>query len=210
MTQQASDMTKTVALQMAHQPSQSDPNVDMILQSLMIDDTDLKRVLKGEIQEPLNRLRETVEQLSQTVIDCSRDRLIDTGQAKELLSAVRETNPLMVQIEQRLTRYYHMVPYLLWLSPLTRLSNLTPQMAEAAKRKVSIMIGRDKLMASGEDDNFENANFWDSLEFACHVAIQDSIGGWKMQGVVTERRQVSTVIEDRTGGGGRKRKFGIF
>jgi hypothetical protein len=195
----ASDMAKNIAVQSAHLPSPStDPNIEIVLQGLMIDDTDLKRILKGEIQEPLNKLREIVENLNQIVIECFKTQSVEPEQGKEILGAVQGIKPLMEKIEVRLTRYYKMVPYLLVLSPLTRLSNLTVPMVESLKRKVGIMIGRDKLMASGGDESFENANFWDALEMSCCIAIQDSLGGWKMQGVVTEKRQVSTIIEDRS------------
>jgi len=204
------DIVKAQIVAQSHQPSMpSDPNIDMILQSLMIDDTDLKRILKGEIQEPLNRLRDTIELLNQTVIECVKAKSVDGGEAQEILAAVLDVKPLMERVEARLTRYYHMVPYLLLLSPLTRLSNLTQQMVDALKRKIGIMIGRDKLMASGGDESFENANFWDALQIACEIAVQDSLGGWKMQGVVTEKRQVSTIIEDRSAQQ-RKKRFGVF
>ena len=44
----SSDIVKATAVQMSQQqsPVSSDPNIDLILQSLMIDDTDVKRILK--------------------------------------------------------------------------------------------------------------------------------------------------------------------
>ena len=204
------ELIKAQAVIQSHQPSMpTDPNIDMILQSLMIDDTDLKRILKGEIQEPLNRLRETIELLNQTVVECVKNKSVDVGQAEDILASVLEVKPLMERVEQRLTRYYHMVPYLLQLSPLTRLSNLTQPMVDFYKRKIGIMVGRDKLMASGGDESFENANFWDALQMSCEIAVQDSLGGWKMQGVVTEKRQVSTIIEDRSTQQ-RKKRWGLI
>ena len=198
MATQTSDIAKAYTIQAGLQPSASSgPNLEMALQGLMIDDTELKNILKGEIQIPLNRFREIVEDLNQIVVECFKKQLIDSSQGQEILARVQEIRPLMEKIDMRLTRYYKMVPYLLVLSPLTRLSNLTVQIVEGLKRKVGIMIGRDKLMASGSDESFEDANFWDALEIACCIAIQDSLGGWKMQGVVTEKRQVSTIIEER-------------
>jgi len=205
----STDMTKTIAMQIAHQPSPAtDPNIDMILQSLMIDDTDVKRILKGEIQEPLNRFRELIENLNQLIVECYKNKAVDPIVGKDILACVQDGYPLMEKIEKQLARYFHNIPYLLLLSPLTRLSNVDGKKVEALCRKVGIMIGRDKLMSVGDESSFENLNFYDALEILINLAFHESEAGWKAKVVTEEKKTVQTVITDTTGQ--RKKKWGIF
>jgi len=206
----SSDMTKAISMQLANQPSPpSDPNLDMMLQSLMIDDTNVKLILKGEIQEPLNRFRELLQSLSPTIVECFKTKTINTVQGNELIALLLELKPVLEAIEKRLGRYYHNVPYLLLLSPLVRLGNLDKKEVDGLCRKVGIMIGRDKLMAVGDESSFENLNFYDALYTLIFMALHESEEGWKMRAVTEEKRTVQTVIHDTTGQQ-RKKRFGIF
>lgn len=206
-----SDIVKATALQMSQQPSQqSDPNIDLILQSLMIDDTDVKRILKGEIHEPLNRFRQCVGELSDLTLDCVKFQSVDFEQGKKLLGVIAESQMLMGKIELQLARYYHMVPYLLMLSPLVRLSNIDGKKVDAYCRKVGIMIGRDKLMSSWDETSYESHNFYDALTMLIELALHESQEGWKAKIVTEEKKQVITEIRDRTSGAQRKKRFGIF
>jgi len=206
----SADTTKAIAMQIAHQPSPAtDPNIDMILQSLMIDDTDVKRILKGEIQEPLNRFRELIENLNQLIVECYKNKAVDPIVGKDILACVQDGYPLMEKIEKQLARYFHNIPYLLLLSPLTRLSNVDGKKVEALCRKVGIMIGRDKLMSVGDESSFENLNLYDALEMVIDLALHESENGWKARVVTEEKKTVQTVITDQTGGQ-RKKKWGIF
>jgi len=207
----SSDIVKATAVQMSQQqsPASSDPNIDLILQSLMIDDTDVKRILKGEIHEPLNRFRQCITDLSATTLDCYKIKSIDNEQGKEILFQIQESKVLMDKIELQLARYYHMVPYLLMLSPLVRLSNIDGKRVDSYCRKIGIMIGRDKLMSSFDEGSYETHNFYDALQMLIELALHESQEGWKARIVTEEKKQVTTLIQDKTGGQ-RKKKFGIL
>ena len=207
----SSDIVKATAVQMSQQqsPASSDPNIDLILQSLMIDDTDVKRILKGEIHEPLNRFRQCITDLSATALDCYKIKSIDNEQGKEILFQIQESKVLMDKIELQLARYYHMVPYLLMLSPLVRLSNIDGKRVDSYCRKIGIMIGRDKLMSSFDEGSYETHNFYDALQMLIELALHESQEGWKARIVTEEKKQVTTLIQDKTGGQ-RKKKFGIL
>jgi len=207
----SSDIVKATAVQMSQQatPATSDPNIDLILQSLMIDDTDVKRILKGEIHEPLNRFRQCITDLSATALDCYKIKSIDNEQGKEILFQIQESKVLMDKIELQLARYYHMVPYLLMLSPLVRLSNIDGKRVDSYCRKIGIMIGRDKLMSSFDEGSYETHNFYDALQMLIELALHESQEGWKARIVTEEKKQVTTLIQDNAGRQ-RKKKFGIF
>jgi len=207
----ASEQMRAIALDssLKVQSPPSDPNIDLILQSLMVDDTDVKRILKGEIHEPLNRFRQCITDLSATALDCYKLKSIDNEQGKELLFQIGESQKLMNKIELQLARYYHMVPYLLMLSPLVRLSNIDGKRVEAYCRKIGIMIGRDKLMSSWEEASYETHNFYDALQMLIELALHESQEGWKARIVTEEKKQVTTVIQDK-GGLQRKKRFGVF
>ena len=207
----ASEQTKAIAFDSAlkSQSPPSDPNIDLILQSLMVDDTDVKRILKGEIHEPLNRFRQCITDLSTTALDCYKLKSIDKTQGEDLLFQIGESQKLMNKIELQLARYYHMVPYLLMLSPLVRLSNIDGKRVDAYCRKIGIMIGRDKLMSSWDEGSYETHNFYDALQMLIELALHESQEGWKARIVTEEKKQVITEIHDRTGQQ-RKKRFGII
>jgi hypothetical protein len=197
----SNEMMKTAIAQANQQPQPaiSDPNVDAMLQSLLLDDTDVKRILKGEIQELLNQLRQCLAQLTSTSLECYKTKMVDMEQGKEILFQIQEANVAMARIEIQLARYHHMVPYLLLSSPLVSLSNITQRQEEAYCRKVGIMIGRDKLMSAWDEASYETHNFYDSIQILIELRFHEAREGWKAKIVTEEKKNIVTEIRDKTG-----------
>jgi hypothetical protein len=142
-------------------------------------------------------------------LDCYKIKSIDDEQGKEILFQIQESQKLMNKIELQLARYYHMVPYLLMLSPLVRLSNIDAKMVAMFCDQVDIIILRDKAMSSWSDDNYETENFYTAIGILMKLALHESEEGWKARIVTEEKKQVITEIHDKTGGQ-RKKRFGVF
>jgi hypothetical protein len=193
----SSDMVKGMAVQGSFQQpySQRDESgIDQILQSLMLDDTDVKRILKGNIQEPLNKLQ-------QLTIQCFQMQQIDKEQGYKIIELLKDINGQM-------KHYKRMIPYLLLLSPLMKLSNISEKEAASLRRRVGIIIMRDRLDQEDEEDALQEANWFDSIEMLVNAGINCSINGWMIKQIAEERKTVNTVIQDSTLQ--RKRKFGVF
>jgi len=193
----SSDMVKGMAVQGSFQQpySQRDESgIDQILQSLMLDDTDVKRILKGNIQEPLNKLQ-------QLTIQCFQMQQIDKEQGYKIIELLKDINGQM-------KHYKRMIPYLLLLSPLMKLSNISEKEAASLRRRVGIIIMRDRLDQEDEEDALQEANWFDSIEMLINAGINCSIEGWMIKQIAEERKTVNTVIQDSTLQ--RKRKFGVF
>lgn len=193
----SSDMVKGMAVQGSFQQpySQRDESgIDQILQSLMLDDTDVKRILKGNIQEPLNKLQ-------QLTIQCFQMQQIDKEQGYKIIELLKDINGQM-------KHYKRMIPYLLLLSPLMKLSNISEKEAASLRRRVGIIIMRDRLDQEDEEDALQEANWFDSIEMLVDAGINCSINGWMIKQIAEERKTVNTVIQDSTLQ--RKRKFGVF
>lgn len=193
----SSDMVKGMAVQGSFQQpySQRDESgIDQILQSLMLDDTDVKRILKGNIQEPLNKLQ-------QLTIQCFQMQQIDKEQGYKIIELLKDINGQM-------KHYKRMIPYLLLLSPLMKLSNISEKEAASLRRRVGIIIMRDRLDQEDEEDALQEANWFDSIEMLVDAGINCSINGWMIKQIAEERKTVNTVIQDSTPQ--RKRKFGVF
>jgi hypothetical protein len=193
----SSDMVKGMAVQGSFQQpySQRDESgIDQILQSLMLDDTDVKRILKGNIQEPLNKLQ-------QLTIQCFQMQQIDKEQGYKIIELLKDINGQM-------KHYKRMIPYLLLLSPLMKLSNISEKEAASLRRRVGIIIMRDRLDQEDEEDALQEANWFDSIEMLVNAGINCSIEGWMIKQIAEERKTVNTVIQDSTLQ--RKRKFGVF
>jgi hypothetical protein len=190
-------MVKGMAVQGSFQQpySQRDESgIDQILQSLMLDDTDVKRILKGNIQEPLNKLQ-------QLTIQCFQMQQIDKEQGYKIIELLKDINGQM-------KHYKRMIPYLLLLSPLMKLSNISEKEAASLRRRVGIIIMRDRLDQEDEEDALQEANWFDSIEMLINAGINCSIEGWMIKQIAEERKTVNTVIQDSTLQ--RKRKFGVF
>ena len=191
-------MTRAVALQTQQQMGQQramleESPTDIILQSLLVDDSDLKRILKGEIHE-------AIQELSQMVLDASAMQRIDNPLAFKILGVCKQVNV-------QLAKYQKILPYLMLLSPLMRLTNITAKQARILKLRITVMVHRDLLDIDEDELELTDINFYESLKLLCFNAVDDSVMGWKAN-VVTEQKKVieTRLVENRQ----RKRKWGIF
>lgn len=170
------EFARRVAVQVQQQRVQMEQTgADVLLQNLMVADSDLKRVLKGEIQEPLDMLRDLI-------IDYAEFDKIKIKDASKILNILKTIN-------KRISRFQRLVPYSMLLSHLMRLTNIDEKEMRYLKRKVSIMIRRDILDMDEEDLELTDVNFYDSLKIICWNAINDSLHGWKAK-VVTEQKRI--------------------
>lgn len=189
--------TKAQAIQLSHQPSMpshSDPQIDAIMSSLFLQDSDVNRILKGEFQEPINNLQ-------QLTVKCVQHNKIDFDQGLELLAYLKEIN-------FKLSKYYNKVPYILSMSPMMKLSNITEKEAQLLFDRQELMILTDKANRIDDEDNYEDDNWYTAVSNLMFVTGRCSINGFMIRQLVEERKQVTTIVEDRTGQ--RKRKWGIF
>jgi len=187
------DWARQVAIQTQQQKAQlEESTTDVVLQNLMLDDSDLKRILKGEVQEPLEQLQAMVLQFAQL-------KSMDNDQAFKILELLRTIN-------SRLRRFQRLIPYVILLSPLMRLTNIDEKEEKKLKRKVSIMIRRDILDMDEEELELTDVNFYDALKIICWNAITDSRMGWKAR-IATEQRKIITTEFTQPK---RKKLLGIF
>lgn len=211
-----SDIVKAATIQAGvqqqmQQQATADPNLEMITNSIFVDDSSLKAILKGEVDTLLNEERRTHTGLRALVVECAKNKMIDSAQVAEIQYCLKEAERCWRKVDDQLAHYKRMVPYLILLSPLTRLSNLTPKEVNHICLQIDIMIGRDKLMSSGEDDNYGDANFWDSLGLGCKLAVHDSAGGWKFKGLTINTTMLHHSFQDGyPGQPTKKKRFGIF
>lgn len=212
-----SDMVKTAAVQAAHTPtSGGDSQLDLVMQSLMIDDTDVKRILKGEIHEPLSRFKQLTVLLEQhlaVILDTQSVAVLTNEQNAGLLKEmgnIKQILKLIAEIEEKiygqLESYHEYIPYLLLLSPSSVLSNITSQQAEMLWRKAKIMLMRSKLKSKRKSRTMESRNFYDAVGIKLFLTFQRSINGATFKGLVQEKREVTTVIQDAT----REKKRRLF
>lgn len=203
-------MDRALAIQEGMRPTPpSDPNLDMVLQSLFVDDSEIKRILKGEINESVDKLDVVTKKLGEFVLSCVQLGSIDKAQAETIIALLRQTNPLVDQIQFQLSRYFRMTPYLLLLSPLVRLGNNDKKSVDEYCRKVELMIGRDKLMSTWDEGIFDLTNFFDALTILIKMAFRESENGFKVRILTEEKRQVAVAFQDGLPSGRRKR-FKIF
>jgi len=89
-----------------------------------------------------------------------------------------------------------------------KLSNISEKEAASLRRRVGIIIMRDRLDQEDEEDALQEANWFDSIEMLVDAGINCSINGWMIKQIAEDRKTVNTVIQDSTLQ--RKRKFGVF
>ena len=170
------EIARQAALQVQQQRAQLEESpTDIVLQNLMIDDSDLKRILKGEVQEPLNQLQDII-------IECNTQQKIDVEHAVKILEVLKTLN-------LRLAKFQKIVPYLILLSPLMRLTNIDEKEVRMLRRRVSIMIRRDILDMNEEELELTDVNFYEALKIMCWNAIGDSLMGQKAR-IVTEQKKI--------------------
>ncbi len=199
---ESSEQMKATAVTLASQPSgQGDAQLDLVMQSLMIDATDVKRILKGEIHEPLNKLNQLYVALHQQLAELLDNPAVTSEQTSVLLkikSILELIQKQEAEIYIQLEAYKEYVPYLLLFASNTVLSNIDVKQADSVMRKISIMIMRSKLKSKRKGRTMETRNFFDSIEILLFLQLQRSINGLTFKGLVQERKEVTTVIRDET------------
>jgi hypothetical protein len=203
MSQQQDPTNKIGALQIAagtmNQPQPTDPNLELIYQSLLCDDPEVKRLIKGEVQEPLNRWRQIIEMLNSCVSERDESPIITQQQAAQIIALMRESNTLMDRLEKQMKKYRYYLPHLLMLSPLMRLSIITQKQANKIKLRQQLMVNRDRLRASSSPDHdLLDENWFDAVLIAENMAVQESVEGRKLEAITKDTKQVTTVINDQT------------
>lgn len=204
MTQQQynDQISKAAAYQISSgMLSQTEPVQDPhIYQSLLSDDPEVKQLIKGEVQEPLNRWKHLINLVDDALNAYTEDSPILTEkQAQMLIGYIAEANRLMSNLEVQMKKYRYYLPHLLMLSPLMRLSIITQKQANHIKSMQQLMINRDRLRArsTGELDLLDE-NWFDAVLIVENMAVQESVNGEKLMAITKESKQVTTVINDQT------------
>lgn len=204
MTQQQynDQISKAAAFQISSgMLSQTEPVQDPhIYQSLLSDDPEVKQLIKGEVQEPLNRWKHLINLVDDALNAYTEDSPILTEkQAQMLIGYIAEANRLMSNLEVQMKKYRYYLPHLLMLSPLMRLSIITQKQANHIKSMQQLMINRDRLRArsTGELDLLDE-NWFDAVLIVENMAVQESVNGEKLMAITKESKQVTTVINDQT------------
>lgn len=176
------------------QSMQDDHSFDAVLNNLFVDDSYIKKILRGDVQEPLNSLTELID-------SCKVKGTIDQTHYVAIASWLKEINA-------KLVRYQRLTPYLFLLSQLMSLTNVTEKEAYQMKCRVSIMIQRDKLDIDEEQLTIEDINFYDGLKLLIFTKINDSVNGWKARLLTQPKKEFIHTFTDNTPQ--RKKRLGIF
>jgi len=169
---------------------------DIVLQGLMVDDSELKRILKGDVLDPLNTLGEYV-------VLFDRAKQIEHEQAAAIIE-------LLGKINARIVKFQRLLPYQFLLSPLMRLTNSSQKEVDLLKLRVSLMVSRDLLDIEEDVLEMTDVNFYEALEIMCHNAIQDSLMGNKIRAITEQRKIIKTTIEEeRPKGKGIRSRLGF-
>jgi hypothetical protein len=206
---------KIVSIQASHMQSQDniDPNLQAIMDSLQLSDSNVYKILKGEIHQLISRFEETLITFQQSIKDYQNHyAVIDSKEAllnlNLLLAQQTELFELIQRMQLELQQYYKMVPYLLMLSPIMWLSNLSSKQI-----RDTVMIQRDRCLRDDDSEgSFDDDNFLDAVEILMHTIVAGSERGWKSNIIRNEVREVTTTIRDQTANPDQKRKkrLGIF
>ena len=130
----------------------------------------------------------------------------------QLLVMQKELFDLTLQIKIELAQYYKMVPYLLMLSPIMWLSNLSTKQVRDTMFRQSLMIQRDRCLIDDDAASaFDDYNFTEAIEILMHTIVAGSEKGWKSNIIRNEVREVTTTIRDQTQGPQKpKKRFVVF
>jgi hypothetical protein len=218
--QPITESEKIVAIQHSHIPSQDniDPNLQAIMDSLQLSDSNVYKILKGEIHNLITRFEETLIEFQQSVTDFQLNSSAMPNpevqlKLSQLLSQQKEMFDLASKIKLELQQYYKMVPYLLMLSPIMWLSNLSTKQVRDTMFRQSLMIQRDRCLIDDDCESaFDDYNFTEAVEILMHTIVAGSEKGWKSNIIRNEVREVTTTIRDQTSGPQqqRKKRLGIF
>jgi hypothetical protein len=218
--QTVSESSKAMGIQAAHMPSGNiDPNLQAIMDSLQLADSNVYRILKGEIHELMDKQGQILIGLQQNIEEFKiNNAAVPDNEANLLLAKIHNDLVSLGQTNDKivleLQEYYKMVPYLLMLSPLMWLSNLSTKAVRDIQFRQSLMVQRDRCLRDDESDGFDDDNILDSIEILMHVMVAGAEKGWKSNVIRNEVREVKTTIEDHTSSGEKKKggilgKFGI-
>ena len=211
---------KIVSIQASHMqsPDNIDPNLQAIMDSLQLSDSNVYKILKGEIHQLISRCEETLITFQQSIKDYQTHyAVMDSKEAllnlNLLLAQQTELFELIQGMQLELQQYYKMVPYLLMLSPIMWLSNLSSKQIRDTVFRQSLMIQRDRCLRDDDSEgSFDDDNFLDAVEILMHTIVAGSEKGWKSNIIRNEVREVTTTIRDQTANPDQKRKkrLGIF
>jgi hypothetical protein len=205
---------KAITTQAANVSGQQDPQIDAMMQSMMIQDADLMRILKGDIHDQLMLLEKMIANFN-----IQMQPLVDyfTGMKEtqvivrinQLSSQANEMSKQLTAVEAQLKRYRRYVPYLLLFTPTTVLSHITEKQAIKLFNKVDIMVTYDELDCEDDDASIEDHNFFQAIRIAYFLHVLRNVEGHTFKGLIEERRVVTNMINDQTNKS-RKKLFGVF
>jgi len=152
---------------------------DRVLREVMVIDPLITEFLSGDLFNVLDGLRTWV---------VAAKNVMDKGISPKLLV-------LLDRLETEWEQTKRFRPYLLLLSHLTSLTNLSEKDAVRYLRKIDILIGRDLLDMAEDDIELNDFNFYDALKMACHFRIHDSVKGWKAKILTEQRKRFLTEIQ---------------
>lgn len=217
MSQPMSDGLKAQAIHSASMPSgEQDPSLHAIFDSLQLSDSNVEKILQGEVNVLMERLAFMITDFQQNAEEYKNFYMTANQEKAEvmllkLLGVQKDVKKTVADLETELEQYRKMVPYLLMLSRLMWLSNLSAKQVRDIQFRQSIMIQRDRCLRGDDADGVMDDNFLDALEILMHNQVAGGERGWKSNVLRNEVREVRTTIEDRTSGGEpRRKKWGIF
>lgn len=213
--QQQDFYVKGLAMQMASQPTapQMDAQLENVLKGLQLADGTLVRILKGEIQESMDKLQKTMIRCYQAMSELEKKIIVSeninaitkedlnkafvlTQNLKALIA--KEVLPEAENIKREVKHYYKMVPYLMMVSPIMWLSNLSEEDVRRVQSRQSCMVWRHRLENEDEDDSkvLQDSNFFDAVEILMHVIVAGSTKGWKSNVINKEVREQTVRVLD--------------
>ena len=102
---------------------------------------------------------------------------------------------LLDKLDEEWQRTKRFRPYLLLLSHLTSLTNISEKQGEIYRRKISILISRDKIKMPEEEIELTSINFLDALKMACFFRIHDAVEGWKANILTEQRKRIYAEVQ---------------
>jgi|GEM_PF-5399029 len=201
------NLAGSVAMQYNQPPKNHDDlGISDVLQTLMLTDTDIQRILKGNISEPLDKLNAILTKLDQNpkAITVQGEEIITIGssEAKEITQTLKDINKQMAD-------YKSMIPFLFALSPLIKVSNLSQKTAEYYIQKINLMVTRYRITSTKSSDSILDKNFFDAYLLVAQSNILSAVNGWYTRMATEEKRHIISTVETPRQQRN-KRKIGVF
>jgi len=152
---------------------------DRILRQTMVKDPLIQKFLTGEFFDILDSLVKLVR---------AGKTVMSKEEYKELTATLQQWYS-----EWETTKRYK--PYLILLSHLTSLTNLTEKQASSYLRKIDILFMRDELDMEEDQMEATDFNFLDALKMSCHFAIYNAVKGWKARILTEQRKTLRTEVQ---------------